>query len=284
MSFHTEEAAHKRATLIAEVEMIQTLPNPYREEEFEKLRQKHEDALSNQGMQYQLIFDNQDGGNKKYVGWASFQWNISKLVTIVWAANNKTMNLAETRIQTDPLLEHLKQSNPSILDQNFLLLNEICVPDAYKGCGHEITLTKRLQQISDTVGVKILLFAEGRPKDSFISLYERELERLETRAKGDAETLQETPDDKVLQQVASYSRDNAKAYRQLINSLRRAAEKTTTYPQETFHRLGFMMAGPPINWSRRKDDKGYGEVPIPQIMCPMEYLPKTWGFPVTSPR
>ncbi|KAI0838855.1 hypothetical protein F5Y06DRAFT_33803 [Hypoxylon sp. FL0890] len=282
MSLDSEEAVRQRAKLVAEVELL-LFPLPHREGEFEKLCRKHEDALSKEGIHYQLIYDNDDDGVKRYVGWVSFEWNLRSPIAIVWAEGKKTMTLEENHISTQPILDRLRNWNPSILTQDFLLVHTICVPDVYKGHGYEAKLVKHLKRMSDTVGVKILLFVEGRPTDSFVGIYEKEWERLETQEKCDAETLQEAPDNKAVQEMAAYSRRNVESYRPVVELLRRAAEKPGTYPQDSFHSLGFTMAGPPFKGPPRKNNKSEGGgPPAPRMMCPMEYLPKTWGFPIAS--
>ncbi|KAI0140019.1 hypothetical protein F4776DRAFT_677264 [Hypoxylon sp. NC0597] len=275
MNLGFEKGTPERVRVIAEIE-LRSYPCLYRRGDLERILQKHEVAISKPGTQYQLLFDNKNGV-KRYVGWISFQWNLPGQIAIVWAGGDRSMTLVKNQISTEPFLERLRKSNPSFLTAAFILVNKICVRSACRGCGFETDLINHLKQVADAIGVKILIFVEGRPNDEFISLYEKELERLEAREKSDSEALQEAPEDNVFRSLAFYSKGNVRVFRQLVKLLKEAADKLGKYPQDTYLNRGFTMAGSPFAWTPRKQLDLDGELSAPQMMCPMEYIPKQWG-------
>ncbi|OTA57680.1 hypothetical protein K449DRAFT_437140 [Hypoxylon sp. EC38] len=276
MALAFEKGTPERVRVIAEIE-LRSHPCVYRQGDLERILQKHEVAINKPGTQYQLLFKN-NNGVKRYVGWVSFQWNMPSPMAIVWAEGKRSLTLEENRISAQPFLERLRKSNPSFITDKFILVNKICVRAAARGCGFETELINHIKQIADGLGIKILIFVEGRPNDKFIGLYENELERLETQEKGDAEALQESPEDNVFRALAFYSKGNVRVYRQLIKLLKEAEDKSGKYPQDTYINRGFKMAGPPFAWTPRKPLDLDGDISAPQMICPMEYIPRQWGL------
>ncbi|KAI1410887.1 hypothetical protein F5Y13DRAFT_201869 [Hypoxylon sp. FL1857] len=273
-----KKATRKRARLIAEIEM-QSSPCSHQEGELEWLRQKHKEALGKPGTQYKLIFDSQGNGIKRYFGWISFQWNLPNSIEISWSRGTDSIILEKNEIPMHPFLEALRNSNPSLMEENFMLISKMCIADTHRGRGYEAKLVNYVKEMADFASMKVLLFVEGRPNEDFIDFYKTRLERLETEEKRNAEDLEKAPDDKDFQNLASYHQDNVKLYRQLIESLRRAAEKPGRYPQDTYHDLEFNTVGSEFGWSPKRVNDTGGEVSAPQMMCPMEYLPKQWTSP-----